>query len=590
MDIFRIFLICAFVAVLGGCRKKSESVAKEVREAGYAMTAEGWFEAVLNNDVSVLKKMVGGGFDEKIKDEQGRNGLHIAAESGSREAAEYLLNRGFSVDEVDEAGQTPLMLAVLADKTEMVKWLLRQGADPKLKDKNGFMALMLAVTNGRKAEVEELATYHREDLDSALLLAALVGKAEVIDALTNYGASVYARMEDGRTPLMLAAQNGHRDAVALLIDIGASRFATTDNGDSALSLAVAAGHGDIAKMIETGFVGDKLALESDEEVAEAMDEYLDEMQPEAGIDGVDEDGLLALDADTLEGNDQKDDPANGGSQGSDGSAEAGGLAALDGSPVVDHENSRRDFSGNPVTEAPGRQREAGGQAGSEAAGSRSRSAVGRPVVSLEGARISQGVTKPRSAAVEPAMGNAERSPEEVGARENSRQRGIAREEEQGELPLVMRHYRQRELPVEVREVSGGVASLHLIGPQPRTVNVKAGEKIPDSNLVVIRVFSRTEQGKLNNNEPLEVGIVEVEDSLSGQRREWIAGRPAAGHDPVAMVEDAATGQRYLARPGQRFYSEDGREFLVNDVRPSQLVIEEVASGEVRTLPLRGPKG
>jgi hypothetical protein len=122
------------------------------------------------------------------------------------------------------------------------------------------------------------------------------------------------------------------------------------------------------------------------------------------------------------------------------------------------------------------------------------------------------------------------------------------------------------------------------------VQVKAGETIPGSSLSVIRVFSRTEQGKLNDGAPIEVGIVEVEDTSSGRKMEWIEGLPAVGHDPVALVEDAATGRRYVAKPGQKFTSEDGREFIVNDVRPGQIVIEETASGEVRTLRLRGSKG
>jgi hypothetical protein len=46
----------------------------------------------------------------------------------------------------------------------------------------------------------------------------------------------------------------------------------------------------------------------------------------------------------------------------------------------------------------------------------------------------------------------------------------------------------------------------------------------------------------------------------------------------------------LAKNGQKFSSKDGREFMVNDVRPGQLVIEDVTSGEVMTLMLRGPKG
>jgi hypothetical protein len=108
--------------------------------------------------------------------------------------------------------------------------------------------------------------------------------------------------------------------------------------------------------------------------------------------------------------------------------------------------------------------------------------------------------------------------------------------------------------------------------------------------VVVRVFSRTETGKLNQGQPIEVGVVEVEDKDSGLKREWIAGRSASSHDPVALVEDSATGRRYIAKPGQKFFSDDGREFVVSDVRPSQLVIAETATGEVRTLRLRGPRG
>jgi hypothetical protein len=50
------------------------------------------------------------------------------------------------------------------------------------------------------------------------------------------------------------------------------------------------------------------------------------------------------------------------------------------------------------------------------------------------------------------------------------------------------------------------------------------------------------------------------------------------------------GYRYVAMPVQKFNSEDGREFIVNDARPSQVVIEETNSGKLRTLRTRGSKG
>jgi ankyrin repeat protein len=527
MVLLRFLFACVVALGLSNCRKKSDAAEKEIGEAGYSMNAEGWFAAVRGNDVSVMRKMVDGGFDAKTVDAEGNGALHVAAAAGNPEAAEYLLNHGFPIDATGTGGRTPLMASVMADKPAMVKWLLRQGADPKPKDQGGFMAIMLAVTEGRRECVEELSPYHREDLDSALLLASLVGKAEVIDALTNYGASVYARMEDGRTPLMLAAQKGHREAAELLIDIGASRFAALENGDTAQSLAVAAGHTELAELIEKGFSGDSLALESDEEVAGALDEYMDEFQGEPAADG----GELAGIDDT-EGKVPWNKPLPG--QGS------GQLGLLPEEP-----------GGNST----GRNLSPDGETASDAR---------KSTVTIEGARI--------------------------GKREGSTAQGTPKDETEGDLPLVMRHYRQRELPVEVKRVSGGVATLHIAGSPSRQVEVKSGEKIPGSSLSVIRVFSRTEQGKLNDGAPIVVGIVEVEDSRSGRKMEWMEGRPAVGHDPVALVEDAASGRRYAAKPGQKFTSEDGREFIVNDVRPGQVVIEETASGEVRTLRLRGPKG
>ena len=84
--------------------------------------------------------------------------------------------------------------------------------------------------------------------------------------------------------------------------------------------------------------------------------------------------------------------------------------------------------------------------------------------------------------------------------------------------------------------------------------------------------------------------MEVRDATTGGSREWISGVPSKAHDPAALVEDAATGRRYLAFPGQRFKTADGTEYLISDIRPNQMVLQETASGAVRTIPLRGPRG
>jgi ankyrin repeat protein len=471
-----------FLALLPSCKKRGETVKSDLGEAGYQLTTEDWFRASRANDVPALKKFISGKFAADTRNAEGDSALHAAAAAGARGAADFLLNRGLAVDLRGAAERTPLMAAVLADQTEMVRWLLRQGADPGLRDQDGFKPLMLAVREGRPAAVGELAAYHREDLDPALLLAALVGRADVIDALTNFGASVYARMEDGRTPLMIAAENGHADAVTLLIDIGASRFATDPDGRTAADLATASGHPEIAALISRDPLPADLALESPVEIAESMEAFVD--------------------------------------------------PGKSGEPPVPRRAAPKLIEGEMLSS---------------------------PVASQQAPR--------KSPAAGPALGEPFPMP-----------------------PLVMRRYREKEMPVSVKSVTGDTATVRIAGAAPREVNVRAGDPIPGSNLVIVRVQRRLEDSKLSLGRPVEISVVEVRDRTTGSTREWISGVPSKAHDPVALVEDAATGKRYLASPGQRFKGADGAEYLISDVRPNQMVIQETASGTVQTIPLRGPRG
>jgi ankyrin repeat protein len=475
--------VCLMAVV--SCRKPTEASKSDLAEAGYALTTADWLRAAGRDDVSALKKFVASGIEVGALDEAGDSALHVAAAAGALKAAEYLLGRGLAIDLAGKTKRTPLMSAVLAKQTATVNWLLRQGADPRLKDADGYSALMLAVREGATGAVAELAPYHRDSLDSAILLGALVGQAEAIDTLTNYGASVYARMEDGRTPLMIAAENGHKDVVELLLDLGASRFSTDAQDRSAADIATAAGHADLAALILRPPKADDLTLESTEQVAQAMDAFVD--------------------------------------------------AAVASAAAETPADNR--------TRAPSR--------------------------SIEG-QVLGPVVKTAVMPGDPAP--AETAP------------GFP-------MPaLVMRHYREREMPVAIRSVADDTATLVLRGaPQPE-VTVATGETIPGSRLTVVRVQRRMEDSKLNLGQPMEVSVVEVRDPSSGVSREWISGVPASAHDPVALVEDASTGQRYTASPGQRFKSADGAEFVVSDVRPNQIVIEDAATQAVRTLPLRGPRG
>lgn len=490
-------VLVILLALLPSCKKRGETAKADLGEAGYQLTADDWFRASRENDVAALKKFVAGKFPTDTRNAAGDSALHAAAAAGAQGSADFLLTRGLAIDLRGAAERTPLMAAVVADQTAMVRWLLRQGADSRLKDKEGFRPLMLAVREGRKGAVEELASYDREELDPALLLASLVGRADVIDSLTSFGASVYARMEDGRTPLMIAAQNSHADAVKLLVDLGASRFTTDPDGRTAADMATASGHPEIAALISRDPLPADLALESPVEIAKTMDAFVDAV----------------------------------------------------------------------VAKAP---------AASEPLGKEAAPAIPSASVS------------PRAASM-PIEGETLSSP--VTSQAPLANKALAAGRETFAMPpLVMRHYREKEVPVSVRTVQGDTATVSIAGPAPREVKVRAGDAIPGSNLVVVRVQRRMEDSKVNPGRTSEISVMEIRDRSTGSSREWISGFPSKAHDPVALVEDAATGKRYLASPGQRFKGADGAEYFISDVRPNQMVIQDVASGAVQTIPLRGPRG
>jgi ankyrin repeat protein len=549
------------VALVPSCKERGEAKRESLSEAGYEVSQEAYFRAAESDDIRALKAMIESGVALESMDVKGRTALHAAAGSGAMQSINFMLDRKMDVDVMDSDGRTPLMEAVLRSTPETVRYLLRQGANPSLKDHEKFKPLMLAVRDGRKNMVPELAPYVREDLDDALLAAAILGQAGVIDELTNFGASIYARIDDGRTPLMLAAQNGHASAVEILLEIGANRFAVDKEGRTADKLAAESGHDLLAsRLSEEPKEGDFELSEAAELGAEMAAEIA-----EHSLDPQEEGSELVANVDSAEVISE-----DGGAMSDASSSVAGGdevvvnegLSSEPGAVAAAGDSGGAVTGGTKPWNAP-----IPGQ-GSGAIGMMPSQPLREAPAQLEGAVLQATKLEVKS------------DPHSAGA--------VAYAREEPAAPIVMRTYRQRELPLMVKSADKGVAEIRMAGSE--TQKFGEGSSIPGTSLKVIRVHRKMQSGKENAGRPVEVSVVEVKDTNTGVSRDLVADLPALAHDPVALVEDTASGRYYVARAGQRFQTADGTDYLVGDVRPNQVVIENMQSHETITIPLRGPRG
>lgn len=146
---------------------------------------------------------------------------------------------------IHACNDSALRIAALHGRLDVVKYLVEQGSDIHAWDD---IALRLAASNGHteivKYLVEHGADIHAFD-ESALRLAAENGNTEIVKYLVEHGADIYAR---GNEALCWAASNGHTEVVKYLVDNGADIHA---RGDEAFRWAELNGHLDIVKYLES---------------------------------------------------------------------------------------------------------------------------------------------------------------------------------------------------------------------------------------------------------------------------------------------------------------------------------------------------
>ncbi|MGW1365314.1 ankyrin repeat domain-containing protein, partial [Streptomyces chartreusis] len=154
-----------------------------------------------------------------------------AAETGKIELVRPFLDAGLAVDPEwpgdNDRGTTPLMCAVSASSLPLVEFLIARGAD---------------VNRSEQTDLEP-ETVLTSALDTADPLA-------VVLVLLQAGADPNLPRPDGWTPLMLASYHGNIEVVRALVESGADVFASKDDGEvTAISVAEHRQHGDVVQFL-----------------------------------------------------------------------------------------------------------------------------------------------------------------------------------------------------------------------------------------------------------------------------------------------------------------------------------------------------
>ncbi|CAF1255635.1 unnamed protein product [Adineta ricciae] len=203
------------------------------------------FCAAKEGRIDIVKYLLDHGANPRVQNHYGVSALWIPAQKGMLQVVELLLNAGADThiapfgnlaDELNITGWTPLYAAMKSRKFDVVKLLLKRGADPNAVTKLGSTPFLLA-SEICDLDVIEACVEANADLDfapsgpdadnlnitgqTALFMATLKDRVDVVKFLIHRGAQVNVKNRYGVSPLLLCAESGNQELVRALVEAGA---------------------------------------------------------------------------------------------------------------------------------------------------------------------------------------------------------------------------------------------------------------------------------------------------------------------------------------------------------------------------------
>ena len=206
-------------------------------------------KATLQSDLDAVRALLADGADPNLNPNRyGWTALHFAAHMGLDGIVGALLAGGAKTDLETHSGLTALHLAAFVGHVDVTKALLAAGARTDLQNGHGDTPIILATRESHLDVVRMLGgdlrctplpgvNLRNRESESALILAVLDNKYDIIVALLAAGADPNVVDHYGYGPLHSAACMGRLDVVEMLLKNGAQVDLVSMDSETGMTLA-----------------------------------------------------------------------------------------------------------------------------------------------------------------------------------------------------------------------------------------------------------------------------------------------------------------------------------------------------------------